>query len=71
MISFLNRRHINGSKIDEAIRDILNQYNQFTLPKLWGGWKIEKTELEDDKVVKPRKRFPYFIIFLFNFHSRT
>jgi TnpA family transposase len=39
MISFVNRRHINASKIDEAIRDILNQYNQFSLPKLWGDGK--------------------------------
>lgn len=34
MISFVNRRHINASNIDVAIRDILNQYNQFSLPKL-------------------------------------
>ena len=40
MISFVNRRQINASKIDEAIRDILNQYNQFSLPKLWGDGKL-------------------------------
>lgn len=40
MISFVNRRHINTQKIDEAIRDILNQYNQFSFPKLWGNGKI-------------------------------
>lgn len=39
MISFVNRRHINASKIDEAIRNILNQYNQFSLPRLWGDGK--------------------------------
>jgi TnpA family transposase len=39
MLSFVNRRHINAQKIDEAIRDILNPYNQFNLPKLWGNGK--------------------------------
>ncbi|MDQ0175423.1 TnpA family transposase [Bacillus chungangensis] len=39
MISFVNRRHINTAKIDAAIRDILNQYNLFSLPKLWGSGK--------------------------------
>jgi len=36
MISFVNRRHVSAQKIDQAIRDILNHYNQFSLPKLWG-----------------------------------
>lgn len=40
MISFVNRRHISAQKIDQAIRDILNHYNQFSLPKLWGDGKI-------------------------------
>ncbi|UAT32900.1 Tn3 family transposase (plasmid) [Bacillus badius] len=39
MISFVNRRHINAQKIDDGIRDILNQYNLFSLPKLWGSGK--------------------------------
>lgn len=39
MIFFVNRRHINAQKIDDAIRDILNQYNLFSLPKLWGSGK--------------------------------
>lgn len=39
MLSFVNRRHVNAQKIDESIRDILNLYNQFSLPKLWGDGK--------------------------------
>lgn len=39
MISFVNRRHINVQKLDDAIRDILNHYNLFSLPKLWGSGK--------------------------------
>ncbi len=36
MISFVNRRHISVQKLDASIQDILNQYNLFSLPKLWG-----------------------------------
>lgn len=39
MISFVNRRHVNAQKIDEAIRDILNHYNGFSLPKIWSDGK--------------------------------
>lgn len=40
MLSFVNRRHITASKLDEAIKDIINLYNQCYLPKLWGNNKI-------------------------------
>lgn len=39
MLSFVNRRHVTAQKIDAAIRDILNQYNTLSLPKLWGDGK--------------------------------
>ncbi|PGV89606.1 Tn3 family transposase, partial [Bacillus cereus] len=39
MISFVNRRHISAKKLDASIQDILNQYNLFSLPKLWGSGK--------------------------------
>ncbi|EMX0193121.1 Tn3 family transposase [Bacillus cereus] len=39
MISFVNRRHISAKKLDDSIQDILNQYNLFSLPKLWGSGK--------------------------------
>jgi hypothetical protein len=29
IISFINRRHINLEKLNEAIKDIINVYNQF------------------------------------------
>lgn len=35
-ISFVNRRHTTAAKLDEAIRDVINQYNRLGLPKVWG-----------------------------------
>lgn len=39
MLSFVNRRHINGKKLDLAIKDIINAYNTLHLPKVWGDGK--------------------------------
>jgi hypothetical protein len=39
MLSFVNRQHICAQKIDAALRDIINCYNRFSLPKLWGTGK--------------------------------
>ncbi|CDN10634.1 MAG: Tn3 family transposase [Richelia sp.] len=36
MISYTNRRHISTSKIEAAIRDMINAFNRFSLPNLWG-----------------------------------
>ena len=36
MISFTNKRHINIEKLDKALADIINLYNKFSLPKIWG-----------------------------------
>lgn len=38
-ISFLNIRHSSVDKIDEANRFLINLYNKFDLPKLWGTGK--------------------------------
>ena len=35
-LSFVNRRHVSASKLNEAIRDVVNQYSKFGLPKVWG-----------------------------------
>lgn len=35
-ISFVNQRHITSEKLDLAIRDIVNAYNKFELPRYWG-----------------------------------
>jgi len=40
MLSFINRRHINVQKLNEALKDIINVYHQLALPKLWGDSKI-------------------------------
>ncbi|WP_202976492.1 Tn3 family transposase [Anaerophilus nitritogenes] len=40
MIHFTNKRHINEEKLDRAITDIINCYNKFSLPKLWGDIKV-------------------------------
>lgn len=39
MIHFTNKRHITEEKLDKAIADIVNCYNKFSLPKLWGDPK--------------------------------
>lgn len=40
MIHFTNKRHINEDKLDKAITDIINCYNKFSLPKMWGDTKV-------------------------------
>ena len=39
MLSFVNRRHVSADKLDAALRDLINQYHVFRLPKLWGEGK--------------------------------
>jgi TnpA family transposase len=39
MISYTNRRHISTAKIEAAIRDIINAFNRFSLPSIWGTGK--------------------------------
>ncbi len=39
MISYTNRRHISTPKIEAAIRDIINAFNRFNLPSIWGTGK--------------------------------
>jgi TnpA family transposase len=36
MLSFVNRRHVNAQKLNAALRDVINHYYRFPLPKLWG-----------------------------------
>ncbi len=38
-IAWINQRHVPEEKLDEAITAIINAYNQFSLPKLWGSGK--------------------------------
>lgn len=36
-LSFVNRRHVSTPKLNAALRDIINAYDRFPLPKLWGS----------------------------------
>jgi TnpA family transposase len=36
-LSFVNRRHVSTPKLNAAIRDIINAYDRFPLPQLWGS----------------------------------
>lgn len=38
-IAFLNQRHVTTEKLEAAIREVINGYNRFWLPKLWGDAK--------------------------------
>ena len=40
MLSFINRRHIDADKLNQALKDIINVYNRLALPKLWGDSKV-------------------------------
>jgi len=35
-LSFVNRRHVSGDKLQKALTDIINRYNVLNLPKIWG-----------------------------------
>lgn len=39
MLSFVNRRHVDASKLAAACRDIINSYAGLQLPKFWGDGK--------------------------------
>ena len=39
MLSFINRRHSNANKLNAALKDIINRYHLFDLPKVWGEGK--------------------------------
>lgn len=38
-IAWINQRHITEQKLDEAITEIINAYNLFSLPRHWGSGK--------------------------------
>src|SRR6266850_4434364 len=38
-IAWINQRHITERKLDAAITELINAYNRFMLPKLWGSGK--------------------------------
>ncbi len=38
-LSYTNRRHVSANNLEAAIRDIINSYNRFYLPKIWGTGK--------------------------------
>src|SRR5699024_5639181 len=36
-LSFVNQRHVTADKLYQATKDIIDQYDKFELPKLWGS----------------------------------
>jgi len=38
-LSFVNRRHVTATRIDQALVDLVNEIHQGALPKLWGSGK--------------------------------
>lgn len=49
MISFTNKRHITEEKLDKALVDVINFYNKFSLPKMWGKVNVvpaDRTQLD-------------------------
>ena len=38
-IAFINQRHVTTEKLEATIREVINGYNRFWLPKLWGDAK--------------------------------
>lgn len=43
-ISWLNLRHTTEDHIEEAITKVINAYNQFSLPKIWGTGKTASVD---------------------------
>jgi TnpA family transposase len=35
-VAFVNQRHVTEDKLNEAITTVIDGYNQFSLPKIWG-----------------------------------
>lgn len=35
-VAFVNQRHVTEEKLNDAITTVINGYNQFPLPKIWG-----------------------------------
>jgi len=40
MLSLVNHRHVTVGKLDAALRDLINAYSHFDLPKVWGSGKV-------------------------------
>ena len=38
-LAWVNQRHITEKKLEDAITEIINQYNKFRLPRVWGSGK--------------------------------
>jgi len=38
-IAWINQRHVTEELLDKIITEVINKYNQFTLPKAWGTGK--------------------------------
>ena len=38
-VAFVNQRHVTEDKLNEAITTVINGYNEFPLPKIWGAGK--------------------------------
>jgi TnpA family transposase len=43
-IGWINQRHITEDKLDQAITKLINAYNRFALPKLWGSGKTASAD---------------------------
>jgi TnpA family transposase len=40
MLSYVHRRHFSTERLELAIRDVINAYDRFKLPKCWGTGKL-------------------------------
>lgn len=38
-IAWINQRHVSEETLDRIITEIINKYNKYTLPKIWGSGK--------------------------------
>jgi TnpA family transposase len=36
-IAWINQRHVTEEKLEKAITDVINHYNHFSLPRMWGS----------------------------------
>ncbi len=56
MISYTNRRHISTPKLEAAIRDLINAFNRFSLPSIWGTGKTAAADGSKFEVYENNQR---------------
>lgn len=61
MISYTNRRHMSTPKLETAIRDMINTFNRFSLPSIWGTGKRAAADGSKFEIYENNLHSEYYI----------